>query len=63
MCNTHERLNSSEFLALQIMVFNWTHKMFTQCMIHNNIFSIVTRHEITTFDVDLRNESNCSKSN
>jgi len=37
--------------------------MFTQCMIHNKIFSIVMRHEITIGDVDLRNESNCSQSN
>jgi len=58
MCNTHERLNFSEFLTLLFAVFNRTHKMFTQCMIQNEMFSIVTRHKITIFDVDIRNGSN-----
>jgi len=49
---------SSEFLTLIFAVFSRTHTTLTQCMIHNKLFSIVTRHEIIIFDVDLWNGSN-----
>jgi len=59
----HERLSSIEFLTLLLEAFfNRTYKTFTQCVIHK-LFSIVKRHEITIFYVDLRNGNNCSKSN
>jgi len=48
---THELLNSGEFLTLIFAVFHRSHKTLTQCMIHNKLFSIVTRHEITISDV------------
>jgi len=53
MCKTHKHLNSSEFFISMFAVFLTGH---LRCL-HSKIFSIVTRYEITTFDVDLRNGS------
>jgi len=68
MCMTHEIFNSIvSFWYQYLRIFKRTHRKLTQCMIHNKLFSIVTRREeilkYRAYDVDLWYGSNCSKSN